>query len=472
MKKVPLNNFTLKFDSENLEQQYRKFSVKQSLRVTRVAILLGCVLFPIFGILDLWMVPESLGTVWGIRLCVVVFMIILYFLTFGIVFRKHIYFFQDLLILIIGTGVISMVLVSEFEGGYFYYAGLMLVIQFAHGLIRLKFIHATIVTTLIAAAYLLIAWGVKSTPATIIINNSFFLFTTVIIGMFISYALEFYMRDNFWRTKLLSRQESLLKSEYQRKTKELENVRQLQLSILPGKVLEHPTIELGASSKTAVEVGGDYYDYTVDESNRIRFAIGDATGHGAQAGALVTASKILFSSWDEKEEVAGFVNKSSKTIKELGLPHLFMAMIAGRIEGTNLELAGGGIPPALIYRTDRKTIDEICLKGFPLGCVVNYSYKKKCVKLNPGDSILFMTDGFPELFSENKEMLGYERIKQAFCEVVNEKPFEILNHLSRFVDGWRNNFPLQDDLTFLVFKVKSDVKLKGANQLINKFQEG
>ena len=455
MKKIPLNRITLKFNSEELERQYRQSIVKQSVKVARTAIILGMVLFPIFGILDIWMVPESIRTVWGIRLCVVILLIVIYVLTFRLVFRKHIYFFLDLLTIIIGAGVISMVLVADFEGGYFYYAGLMLTIQFAHGLIRLRFIHATIVTILIAATYLLVAWGIKSTPGTIIINNSFFLFTTIVIGMFISYALEFYMRGNFWQTKLLSRQENLLKSEYQRKTKELENVRQLQLSILPKEFLKHPTIEIVAYSKTAVEVGGDYYDYHTDDANRISFAIGDATGHGAQAGALVTAAKIMFSSWAENEDVATFVNKSSATIKQLGLPHLFVSMIAGTIVNDKLELAGGGIPAALIHRKDTKLMDEIPLKGFPLGCVAHYSYKKICINLYPGDSLLFMTDGFPELFNENKEMLGYERIKQAFCEVVNETSSEIVNHLNQVVDRWRHNFPLQDDLTFFVIKVKT-----------------
>jgi len=211
MKKVPLNYPTLRFHSDQLEQQYNRTSVKQSLRIIRAAIILGCILFPIFGILDIWMVPESLGTVWGIRLFVVVLLIVMYLLTFRHVFRKHMNLFLDLLTLIIGGGVISMVFVSEFEGGYFYYAGLMLVIQFAHGLIRLRFIHATIVTILIAITYLFVAWVIKDTPGTLVINNSFFLFSTVIIGMFISYSLEFYMRSNFWQRKILSRQENLLK---------------------------------------------------------------------------------------------------------------------------------------------------------------------------------------------------------------------------------------------------------------------
>ena len=168
LKKIPLNKITLKFDFEQLERQYKQSIVKQSIKVVRTAIILGIVLFPIFGILDIWMVPESLGTVWAIRLCVVMFLIIMYLLTYRLVFRKHIYFFLDLLTIIIGAGIISMVLVADFEGGYFYYAGLMLTIQFAHGLIRLRFIHATIVTILIAATYLVIAWGVKSTPGTMV----------------------------------------------------------------------------------------------------------------------------------------------------------------------------------------------------------------------------------------------------------------------------------------------------------------
>ena len=277
--------------------------------------------------------------------------------------------------------------------------------------------------------------------------------------MFISYSLEFYMRGNFWQKKMLSRQEYLLKLEFLRKTKELENVRQLQLAILPQTVPQHPYIELAVSFKTAVEVGGDYYDFKVDEDETLNFALGDATGHGAQAGALVTASKILFSGWSEHEDIESFVNYSSRLIKQMGLQKLFMAMVAGRFKDNNLELAGGGLPPALMYRTNSNTIEEIPLKGFPLGCVANYSYKKTKVELGEGDLLLFMTDGLPELFNSNKEMLGMEKIKKILCESVNETPVKIIDHLNNTVESWRNDFPLQDDFTFLIFKVKNNTFL-------------
>ena len=456
MKKVPLNYFTLRFDSEKLENQYKRVSSKRALKPIRVGLLLAITLYPVFGILDTWMVPDNFETIWGIRLIVVTLMFLIYLLSFKIYFRKNMQIFLSLLTFVLGAGVISMVLVTNSEGGYFYYAGLMLVIQFANGMITLRFIYASITTILIVVAYLFIAWGIKNTPGTLIINNSFFLFSSIIIGMFINYSLEYYMRGNYWQKRMISRQENLLKREYRRKTRELENVRQLQLAILPRTIPEHSIIDLAVSFDTAVEVGGDYYDFKVDSNGRLKFALGDATGHGAQAGALVTASKILFTGWSKNEDIEIFINRASRSIKRMGLTKLFMVMVAGRFDGKGLELAGGGLPSALIYRTGSRDIEELSLRGFPLGIVAEYSYQKTNVALNEGDLLLFMTDGLPELFNSAGEMFGLERIKKAFCEVVNEKPALIIDHLNKTVEHWRNGFPLNDDITFIVFKVKNN----------------
>lgn len=459
-RKIPLNNITLRFKSDKLETHYKKISAGASLRLVRISIILGLILVPAFGILDIWMVSERLWTIWGIRMALVIFLLLMYFFSFQSIFRKNLQIFLSLMTAVLGAGIISMVLISESHGGYFYYAGLMLVIQFAHGLIRLRFVFATIATALITLTYLLIAWGIKNTPGELIINNSFFLFSTLIIGMVINYSLEYYIRSNFWQRIILTRQKKLLRSEHQRKTLELLKVQKLQLALLPKEIPLHPSIELAVSTKNAVEVGGDYYDFNVNEGKKLSFAIGDATGHGAEAGALVTATKILFSCWGEDEDILKFINNASSAIKKLGMPHLFMALVAGRIMDNNLELAGGGLPPALIYRKESRTIEGISLKGFPLGCVLNHSYKKISINLKNGDILLFMTDGFPELFNSKKEMYGLEKIKKSFSDVVNEHPSHIVDHLNGEVDNWRNNFPLQDDITFLVFKAKDNLIIK------------
>jgi serine phosphatase RsbU (regulator of sigma subunit) len=173
------------------------------------------------------------------------------------------------------------------------------------------------------------------------------------------------------------------------------------------------------------------------------------------AGALDTALIVLFSSCSPNKDIINFVNQASNAIKNLGQPKLFMSLVAGRIVGNNLELAGGGLPPALIYRVDSGRIEEISLKGFPLGVVANHSYKKIPLKINHGDLLLFMTDGFPELFNYKNEMIGMEKIKCALFEVVNEKASAIAEYLNQTFNKWINDTPLKDDLTFLVIKAKN-----------------
>ena len=143
MKKVPLNYITLRFDSEKLENQYKRDSSKRALKLIRVGLFLAISLYPVFGILDTWMVPENYKTIWGIRLIVVALVFLIYLLSFKIYFRKNMQIFLSLLTIVLGAGVISMVLVADSEGGYFYYAGLMLVIQYANGMITLRFIYAS-----------------------------------------------------------------------------------------------------------------------------------------------------------------------------------------------------------------------------------------------------------------------------------------------------------------------------------------
>jgi sigma-B regulation protein RsbU (phosphoserine phosphatase) len=68
-----------------------------------------------------------------------------------------------------------------------------------------------------------------------------------------------------WSTSKLSEKElqhERDKVEYERRAKELEEARQLQLSMLPKKLPQLPNLEIAAYMKPATEVGGDYYDFT------------------------------------------------------------------------------------------------------------------------------------------------------------------------------------------------------------------
>ena len=119
-----------------------------------------------------------------------------------------------------------------------------------------------------------------------------------------------------------------------------------------------------------------------------------------------------------------------------------------------LSISSAAMPPALIYRANNKTVEEILLKGMPLGTMRKFPYKKIESHLNSGDRILLYSDGLPELANNNDEMFGYDRIKTEFHSVGEKAPEEIVDHLKNSASQWANGKVPDDDVTFVVIKVK------------------
>ena len=86
----------------------------------------------------------------------------------------------------------------------------------------------------------------------------------------------------------------ILELENERKTRELDQARKLQLSMLPKDVPTLQNLDIAVYMKTATEVGGDYYDFHISGNNILTAVLGDATGHGMNAGMMVSVSKGLF----------------------------------------------------------------------------------------------------------------------------------------------------------------------------------
>lgn len=82
------------------------------------------------------------------------------------------------------------------------------------------------------------------------------------------------------------------------------------------------------------------------------------------------------------------------------LGNLYMAMLLAKISGRHMTVSAAGMPPILIYRNDTGAVEEMLLKGMPLGGPYAFDYPQSETVLHPGDVILFMSDGYPELFNE------------------------------------------------------------------------
>ena len=243
-----------------------------------------------------------------------------------------------------------------------------------------------------------------------------------------------------------------IKTEYLRKSSELNTARQAQQEMLAAGIPAHPKLEIDAFLKTATEVSGDYYDFFLSEEGVLTIAIGDATGHGTTAGMMVIATKALFKALAAESKLRNLVRRMSKTLKSLNLRNTYMHLTLARYNEGVLRLIVAGMPPVLVYRAATQTVEEIVLKGMPLGSFTEFPYEALNVPLDPGDTVLFMSDGLLELLSPCGEMLQLNRIKKIFAEAGNRSPDEIITHLRKAGIAWRAERALNDDVTLLVLQ--------------------
>jgi serine phosphatase RsbU (regulator of sigma subunit) len=247
----------------------------------------------------------------------------------------------------------------------------------------------------------------------------------------------------------------VLEADNARKTKELEEARALQLSMLPNELPALPNLDIAVSMKTATEVGGDYYDFDVAPDGTLTVALGDATGHGIKAGMMVVIAKSRFTAFSRLPNLLEILEKMTHSIKRLNLRSMYFSMQLMRIKNNTVVLTSAGMPYPLLYRAATQTVEEIILKGMPLGAFVNFPYEQKEIQLTSGDTMILMSDGFPEMFNDQQETFDYSRAKEIIREIGCKSPQEIIDHLSKIGEAWANGKTQDDDVTFVVVKIKS-----------------
>lgn len=246
---------------------------------------------------------------------------------------------------------------------------------------------------------------------------------------------------------------ALLAAENERRGRELEEARRFQLSLLPRQLPELEGLEIAVSMTTATEVGGDYYDFLRAADGSLLLAIGDATGHGPAAGTMVTAVKSLFTAGAAAAAPSAFLAHATEVVHSMGLHRMAMALAVGRLEGHRLTLSSAGMPPAFHYDAAGARVREIALPGTPLGARAEFPYAEATIELAPGDALLLLSDGFPELPDPAGEPFGYERVRERFGEEAERAAGDIVAALRAAAAEWAGETTPPDDVTFLVLKV-------------------
>lgn len=153
-------------------------------------------------------------------------------------------------------------------------------------------------------------------------------------------------------------------------------------------------------------------------------------------------------------ELKPFFENASNALKDMQLGRLMMALTCIQIKNSKLITANAGMPPLFIYRNSVQKIEEITINNMPLGAMKKVDYEVMELKIETGDTILMMSDGFAELKNGKEELYGYRRARNTFEEVAKREPEEIVDYLKDEGRRWTNDKDPEDDVTFVVIKVK------------------
>ena len=252
----------------------------------------------------------------------------------------------------------------------------------------------------------------------------------------------------------LQLQAELEKAENDRKTRELEQARNLQLSMLPREIPSLPNLDIAVHMKTATEVGGDYYDFYLSDSIGLTLVLGDATGHGLDAGMMVSVSKGLFQNLANQPDFEKIISQFNTSLFSMKLQPMYMSLFLARIQNNQLQIVGAGMTPTLYYNSKLSKVEEIESSGPPIGGFPNFNYEINTYMLSHGDLIVLMSDGFAERLNNNKEIFGWDKGKELLVRMSDLSPNEIVKEFQIASDEWALDREQDDDITFVILKVK------------------
>ncbi|MEM6265048.1 MAG: SpoIIE family protein phosphatase [Bacteroidota bacterium] len=240
-----------------------------------------------------------------------------------------------------------------------------------------------------------------------------------------------------------------------RKTRELEEARQLQMSMLPQGPLDNPHVEVHTYMHTAQEVGGDYYDYLkIDEQHAIAI-IGDVTGHGFKSGVIVATVKSYFRNLANRVSPGEMMEAISTGIRSLGLKNMYMGLTILDITPGKISITSSGMPRLLHYQAHHDQVTPIVSKGMFLGASIPPNTASQTIDFGPEDMLLAYTDGLEECFNDKRQQIGWERICKVFEESKKLGGEATILGLVGFAKRWAGQTcQYEDDITLMLLSGK------------------
>ena len=231
--------------------------------------------------------------------------------------------------------------------------------------------------------------------------------------------------------------------------------REVQLRLLPPSAPEHTHAELAVRFLPARTIGGDLYDFVDYGPGQTAIVLGDVSGKAAPAALFAAlVSGIMRAAAAQRPGPAQMLTLLNDALQERKLESQYVVMMFAlwNDENRTLQIANSGAVQPVFCRGGQSM--TVRAEGFPLGLFPDVSYEEFNLSTQPGDAVVFISDGILDAENDAGEMYGEERLSNLLCShrelPAAEIAEAILADVTRF-QGGRDRF---DDETIIVLRVR------------------
>jgi sigma-B regulation protein RsbU (phosphoserine phosphatase) len=220
---------------------------------------------------------------------------------------------------------------------------------------------------------------------------------------------------------------------------EMDLARRVQIDLMPRQIPQVPGLDLYASSRPALQVGGDFFDFIVGENRPLIFSLGDVTGKGLSAALLMTMtrsaihSKAQFMPFPTPEAVMRQSNED--LYNDFTRVGVFATVFVGQYEPGSQKLlyANAGHAP-VIYRPFNGTPQLLRADSTAIGILPVSYCKNQTLTMGPGDLLIVATDGFSDARNDHDETFDIEQLIDLIDELAPRNAREIADAMFDTVD--------------------------------------
>jgi serine phosphatase RsbU (regulator of sigma subunit) len=243
-----------------------------------------------------------------------------------------------------------------------------------------------------------------------------------------------------------------------RMERDLKIATQVQKSFLPSSAPEVEGMEFDAFYRSALDIGGDLYDFVPQDEENMAVAIGDVSGKGIPAALMMArmSSDVKFYSVQRREpkDVLPFLNDRQAS-SDMADVFVTMAYISVNVRTHEMLVGNAAHCKPLVRRATENDVIEVGGEpGFPLGVAPGFEFDQTPYALQPGDVVVLVTDGVTEAMNANHDAYGEERLRRVVAAAPPSAK-AVLQAILQDVQTHVGDTKQSDDITCVAFGVKA-----------------